>query len=112
MITSDELTQIKERADKAIVGPWFFDVGRKERLDRRPAVIEHFDYEQGESFIHGDVASIEDAEFIAHSREDVPRLVAEVDRLQAYIKTLKETYWNGTDYELEQLIIYGGDCRE
>lgn len=85
-MNAEQLNVIKERAAKATAGPWFFGVGRKERLDRRPAVIEHFDYDHGESFIHGDIADITDAEFIAHAREDVPALVAEVERLQESVK--------------------------
>jgi len=81
-MNAEQLNAIKERAEKATPGPWFFDVGRKERLDCRPAVIEHFDYDHGESFIHGDIADITDAEFIANAREDVPALVAEVERLK------------------------------
>lgn len=69
MITNVELTQIKERAEKATPGPW------KSHADGT-VFLEHTQ----------DIADVwtnnEDAEFIAHAREDVPRLVAEVERLQ------------------------------
>lgn len=70
----EQFDAIKERVEKATDGPWMFDKGLTERGDRRPAVITHFG-EDGDEYIHGDVADINDAEFIAHAREDVPALV-------------------------------------
>ena len=81
-MNAEQLNAIKERAEKATPGPWDFHKGDKLRGDRRSAVIEHFDCDFGEWFIHGDLADISDAEFIAHTREDIPALVAEVERLQ------------------------------
>lgn len=70
-ITQKELATIRERAERATPGPWrvvpdniggfpIFDV--QDRLDR--------------SLVH----TVEDAEFIAHAREDIPRLL---DALEA-----------------------------
>lgn len=78
----EQLHQIKERVNKATEGPWGFDKGKKERMDRRPAVIEVFVPEHNEWFINGDISNLEDAEFIAHAREDVPNLVSEIERLK------------------------------
>ncbi|MGE7843942.1 hypothetical protein ACQKNX_24550 [Lysinibacillus sp. NPDC093712] len=83
MMTPEQLNAIKERLAKATPGPWGFDKGDNLREDRRPAVVEHFDYEHGEWFIHGDIADISDATFIAHARQDIPALVAEIERLRA-----------------------------
>ncbi|EMT54779.1 hypothetical protein I532_04205 [Brevibacillus borstelensis AK1] len=72
-LTPEEIAATRERAEKATPGPWrvvpdniggfpIFDV--QDRLDR--------------SLIH----TVEDAEFIAHAREDIPKLLAEVERLR------------------------------
>lgn len=90
MINAEQLIAIKERAAKATPGPWDFDKGDNLRGDRRPAVIEHFDYDHGERFIHGDIADISDAEFIANARQDIPALVAEVERLLEAVEKLTE----------------------
>lgn len=84
-MNAEQLQAIKDRAEKATLGPWDFERGIKERGDRRPAVIEYFDYDYGEWFIHGDISNLNDAEFIAHAREDIPKLVAEVERLKSAI---------------------------
>lgn len=72
-ITNAELTQMKERAeetsfDKAYVkgDPW---KGYEIKSEGNGMVIAELPCET-------------DAQFIAHAREDVPRLVAEVERLR------------------------------
>lgn len=88
-ITDAELTQMKERAEKATAGPW---VTYYESLVKS---------KEGDKVVADTwrvVNGANDARFIAHAREDVPRLVAEVERLQsdneqyyAKIKRLKSS---------------------
>lgn len=70
------LAEIRERADKATPGPWttneFNDV-----LAGEIAVAESVPFEGG------GVYQEDDAEFIAHSREDVPYLLSVIDSLTA-----------------------------
>ena len=65
-----ELQEIKERCEKASPGPW--------------KVL---------NMLYNSVD--EDAEFIAHAREDIPKLIAEIERLQALkqIGTCRECKW-------------------
>lgn len=107
-MTEQELQAIKERVEKATPGPWGFDKGKKEHMDRRPAVIEVFVEEENEWFISGDISDLKDAEFIAHAREDIPALIAEVERLQKALKTTdadlyvyKDLYNEMTDKSIE-----------
>jgi hypothetical protein len=74
-----ELEAIKARCDAATDGPWKI----RRRFDW--VVLDPY----GDSVISGDDGPSEafhldlaDAEFIAHAREDVPRLVGEVERLR------------------------------
>jgi hypothetical protein len=91
-LTDDELTIIEGRAASATPGPW-------------KAFIEGRDHTSGADFVRTGglddacpdlylthdsperagvvVAPPEDHDFVAHSRQDVPRLVAEVRRLRA-----------------------------
>lgn len=55
-ITQEELTEIRDRAEKATEGPW------------SEYVIQFACVE-------------EDADFIAHAREDIPKLLAEIERM-------------------------------
>lgn len=50
--------------------------------------------ERAEKVTHGPWYA--DAEFIAHAREDIPRLVAEIERLREAIKTAKRELWWGS----------------
>lgn len=94
-LTADELTIIEGRAASATHGPW-------------KAFIEGRDHTSGADFIRTGglddaapdlylshdspdrtglvVAPMEDHDFIAHARQDVPRLVAEVRRLRSLIE--------------------------
>jgi len=101
-MTHDELKVIAERANSAMPGPWQWDQGDKHmmileqdwnRMGKRPS-------EAGEAMICGATkceACVargahcfcprkEDAEFIAHAREDIPDLLAEVGRLQDCVR--------------------------
>lgn len=83
-LTQAELNEIKERAEKAVSGPWSVDV-QTESCDQYGEIYEIV---QSDVFLAPVVAesnSEADAEFIAHAREDIPKLVAEVERLKSAI---------------------------
>jgi len=83
-LSEDELRSMKARCDAATPGPW-------------RSWIEGRDHESGSSFIQTgegssrgpDVelsgATDADHDFIAHARQDLPRLLTEVFRLRAEI---------------------------
>ena len=77
---------IKERVEKTTGGEWILD----NESDDRPYIADiWFDGEEnGHVEIHRYGAAVEsyDAEFIAHARQDVPALIAEVERLRAFEK--------------------------
>jgi hypothetical protein len=90
MLTDAELEVIEKRAAEATPGPWRAGTHDKIRLwvpypdgpagwasERCLAIMnEHFSFDA-------------DIQFIAHAREDVPALVAEVRRLRAELATLE-----------------------
>lgn len=89
----EQLNAIKDRAERASLGPWMFDKGSTERGNVRPAVITHFGND-GDEYIHGDIAEMVDAEFIAHAREDVPALVTEVEYLREMLRDTRKIVRN------------------
>jgi hypothetical protein len=90
MLTQDDLNMIKERAKKATPGPWYAD-------DERWPGNENLQYWFDTHYDGvGAAATKADAEFIAHAREDIPRLVAEVERLREAIKTAERELWWGS----------------
>ena len=79
-ITEDELNAIENRCNQATNGPW-------------RSFIEGRDHSSGSSVIKTmgeDIeptgATIADQDFIAHARQDIPRLIREVRRLQSLVK--------------------------
>jgi hypothetical protein len=90
VISDDDLAEISRRCEAATPGPW-------------RSMVEGRDHQSGDSFImigvgperredlylsvgDGRPASSADHDFIAAAREDVPRLLAEVDRLRNLIR--------------------------
>lgn len=106
IMTNEELKAIADRANAAMRGPWQWSQEDKHimileqdwnRMGKRPS-------EAGEVMICGAekceacvargarcfCPGKEDAEFIAHVREDIPNLLTEVGRLQYFGKTANE----------------------
>ena len=90
-VTPEELAEIRARAEAATPGPWTVDEG--------PALADPLLEGEGDWYrqIEGWTntgwewlcLSPEDAAFIAHAREDIPALVAEVERLQAELARVR-----------------------
>lgn len=73
-MTDAQLKAIEERAEKATPGPWGVNGQRGDAY--------WYGYVHAGDTPIDDVFREENAAFIAHSREDVPALVAEVRRLR------------------------------
>lgn len=71
MLTKEELEAIKERCDKATEGPWEVAITADGGW-----VLDDTD-----NIVCGTCVRDEDAAFIAHSREDIPKLLAEIEAL-------------------------------
>lgn len=78
-----DLAPIKARADAATDGPWRIEAN----LQWFDIVYDDPEFPDGPSGLacgdhRGAIADLEDAEFIARARTDVPALVAEVEQLR------------------------------
>lgn len=93
-MTDDELSAIEALAEAATPGPWKYDWGNWDVEGPMPDryVVAALDASSREPSFGGQepnpVAAPTDGEFIAHARTDVPRLVAEVRRLQKHTTPL------------------------
>jgi hypothetical protein len=88
-VSPEELAAIKERLAAATPGPWDAVWEVCYGWEVRAAAAERPGYESGSLAAvwkrdrgDSDLLAQPDAEFIAHAREDVPALVAEIERLQ------------------------------
>lgn len=77
-----DLAAIRKRAEDATDGPWKV-TNENEGTEYLPFwVIGGDDAEEGEWFAELHVGNKADATFIANARQDVPALIAEVERLR------------------------------
>lgn len=74
-----DLDAITARAEAATEGPW--STSQSTRNSRLYGINEPLGYVT----LHAETVTLNDAEFIAHARQDVPALVAEVHRLTALV---------------------------
>lgn len=91
-MTSEQLKSIKEREEKATPGPWTLEEGIIEKRITAP-------YPQGMIphetlpyvvFVPGCAMYSEDMDFIVHAREDIPGLIADVERLRMKLADCRE----------------------
>jgi hypothetical protein len=90
MLTAKQLEEIRERAEKATKGPWYFtvlgDCAQLSPVEKPKRIIGDLSIHDGrgnqyKNHISGEEGFANTA-FIAHSRTDVPALLAEVERLR------------------------------
>lgn len=87
-----DLAGIRARADAATRGPWHVELTAETYIDRPSRYPIYSDVRgivevaEGDTYVaqtmRGNAQARADAEFIAHAREDVAALLAEVERLR------------------------------
>ncbi|QVY62939.1 hypothetical protein [Cytobacillus gottheilii] len=108
MLTNEQLAEIKARANAATAGPWtqmngvniFTDLGATNKngvtADRNDGWCIA-DTSEGLTFVDGELVEMEsneqwdNAKFIAHARQDIPNLIAEVERLRLALEDVADT---------------------
>ena len=97
-LTKEQLAAIRARANAATPGPWVWHEGdllTEDNFSRQhssmfSSVLHLTDDAQGVNDLVSweYVRSVEDAEFIAYARTDIPALLAEIDRFKRAIREL------------------------
>ena len=116
-MTENELNEIEERANAATPGKWDYVLSafiNKDAKDDQPYGVRP----RGADFYWG-YDSKEDANFIAHAREDIPALIAEVRQLRAEREVLIVqrnalsrviNYCPDAEYGCVREILHWADC--
>ncbi|MBR8661186.1 ead/Ea22-like family protein [Brevibacillus sp. NL20B1] len=88
-LTPEELAAIRERAEKATPGPWRWSNAKV--LNGKYDFVPQGSYLADTLIMFGDTYENgeHDAEFIAHAREDIPRLLDALEAAYAEIERLK-----------------------
>lgn len=92
MLSMEEINTISKRAETTTSGPWTV-----KDIDGIYCVCS-------EEFRYGEMFSLvlkNDAEFIAHTREDIPKLLEEIKRMKSMFKHLAEI--SEELYEIESI---------
>jgi len=79
-LTTDEIEAIKARYEQATAGPWKSFIEKRDEFSG-----SDFIQTEGED-IYLTGATDADHDFIAHARQDIPRLIAEIERLRGIIR--------------------------
>jgi hypothetical protein len=79
-VSEEYIFQIKARCELATPGPW------RSYLESRDQIAGSDFIQTGGEDIYLYGATIADKEFIAHARQDIPRLVGEVLRLRGLLR--------------------------
>lgn len=116
MLTNAEIEAIRERAEKATQGRWYYEVDGDLYSDKtRDRVM--CPYMTSESIPYIKISE-SDATFIAYARQDIPKLLAEIDRyreIERKIRSLTGRAFITADKQIFEIIreingiLYGGD---
>jgi hypothetical protein len=89
-ITDDELAAMKARVDATTPGPWRASFEGRDHFSGDSVIFtggqEVEIYISADDYKGGGGHFCADLDFIAHARQDVPRLIAEVQRLRALLQ--------------------------
>lgn len=81
-MNEERLEEIRRRAEAATEGPWRIEESRYEGSYNVTSVNETHD-------LSACLCRPDDAEFISHAREDIPDLLAEVERLRSELSAIQ-----------------------
>ena len=76
LLSDHDLQEIKRRYEEATPGPWKSYVEGREHMSGDDFIMT------GGEDIYLMGATVPDQDFIAHARQDIPKLVGEVERLR------------------------------
>lgn len=79
ILSEDDIRQIKLRSEHATPGPWKSYIEGREEMSGSDFIMT------GGEDIYLTGATKADQDFIAHARQDVPTLLAEVERLRSLL---------------------------
>ena len=86
-MTENEIATIKSRCEKATKGPWVSYVEGRDHSCGSNFIMTGCENDRGDD-IELIGATVDDQDFIAHARQDIPLLINEIDRLKALIHQL------------------------
>lgn len=84
-LSDEELAAMRRRCEAATSGPWKSDVEGREHESGSNFIMVGSGAARGTD-IELSGATVADQDFIAHARQDIPRLLGEIERLRAQVR--------------------------
>ena len=83
-ITDENLNEIRKRWEASTPGPWIASVeGRDHPLGGDTVILRGENRDAEDLYLIG--GTIADYEFVAHTKQDIPLLLDEIDRLRKFL---------------------------
>jgi hypothetical protein len=75
-LSEEEIAEVRQRCENATPGPWKSYIESREKMSGSDFIMT------GAEDIYLTGATMADQEFIAHARQDIPKLISEIKRLK------------------------------
>ncbi len=82
-----KLAEIRKRCNEATPGPWITYIEGRDQISGSDVIVRGENGSEEDLYLTG--ATIEDHDFIAHARQDIPYLLKEIERLQNLLEGKK-----------------------
>lgn len=79
-VSREQLDEIRKRCEAATPGPWVSYLEDRDQLSGESFIARGANPAEEDLYLSG--ATDHDIEFIAHARQDIPVLLAEIERLR------------------------------
>jgi hypothetical protein len=84
---SDEyLSEVRKRCEEATSGPWVSFIEGRDHMSGESFIQRSLDDSVEDLYLRG--ATVEDQDFIAHARQDIPILLDEIERLKRQVENI------------------------
>jgi hypothetical protein len=88
-MTDEQLLEIEKRYKAATSGPWFASIEGSDHICGESVILRGENKRETDLYLIGGI--IEDYDFIAHARQDIPTLITEIRHLSDLIDQLRKS---------------------
>lgn len=82
-LLSEQLMEIRNRCSAATPEPWISYVEGRDHTSGESVIVRGINGSEEDLYLIGGTTA--DQDFVAHARQDIPRLLDEIDRLRALV---------------------------
>jgi hypothetical protein len=88
-MTEDQLREIESRCNAATPGPWIASIENRDHTSGESVISRGERGQEEDLYLHG--GTVEDYDFVANARQDIPILIAEVRRLASLLREPRQS---------------------